>query len=59
MDYAELDELFAGELRGKETFDADGMGDGHVQMAEDGCELEPDAVCPHGFPSPERRLLVI
>lgn len=58
MNYEELDELFAGKLKGEESFDADGIGDGAVQLAEDGCRVEPDGRCSHGYPSPELRLVM-
>lgn len=58
MGYEELDELMADKLRGDESFDADGFGDGSVMSTEDGCEVEPDGHCPHGYPSPALRLLI-
>jgi hypothetical protein len=54
--YEELDELFEDQLRGDESFDADGMGDGGVMSTEDGCNVEPDGHCSHGQPSPALRL---
>ena len=55
----ELDELFADALIGDESFDADGMGDGGVVATWDGCAVEPDGTCPHGYVSPMLRLGLI
>ena len=43
-------------LRGEEDLDPDGYGDGSVVATEDGCNVEPDGRCSHGFESPLRRL---
>jgi len=43
-------------LRGEEDLDPDGYGDMSVVAAEDGCNVEPDGICPHGKLSPLRRL---
>lgn len=59
MGYEELDELMEDQLRGDESFDADGFGDGSVMSTEDGCHVEPDGTCPHGQPSPALRLHMI
>ena len=56
MGYEELDEIMKSELKGDESFDADGMGDGSVMSTEDGCMVEPDGTCPHGQKSPALRL---
>jgi hypothetical protein len=56
MGYEELDELFEDRLKGEESFDADGFGDGSVMSTEDGCIVEPDGRCPHGYLSPAMRL---
>lgn len=55
----ELNELFADELRGDEDFNPDGYGDTSVVSTEDGCEVEPDGQCPHGYKSPMLRLGLI
>ena len=52
MDFAELDEIYEDQLKGDESFDADGMGDGGSMSTEDGCIVEPDGRCPHGQLSP-------
>ena len=52
-------EEFSDLLIGDEEFDADGMGDDSVQATQDGCRVEPDGQCPHGHPSPMRRLGLI
>jgi len=56
MGYEELDELMADQLVGDESFDADGFGDGSVMATQDGCHVEPDGRCPHGYESPMLRL---
>jgi hypothetical protein len=55
--YDEMNEHFADQLIGEESFDADGYGDGSVQATQDGCHVEPDGTCPHGYVSPTLRLL--
>lgn len=50
------DDMFAEDLIGDESFDADGYGDGAVMASKDGCIVEPDGVCPHGYESPALRL---
>lgn len=57
MGWEELDDIMADDLRGDESFDADGFGDGSVMSTEDGCVVEPDGKCPHGYESPAIRLL--
>ena len=52
----ELTAELAHLLKGDEDFDPDGYGDGAVVATEDGCHVEPDGTCPHGFESPLRRL---
>jgi hypothetical protein len=59
MGYEELNDLLEDQLIGDEDFDADGFGDGSVMSTQDGCNVEPDGVCPHGFESPLRRLGMI
>ena len=56
--WEEMEDFFADELRGEESFSYDGIDDS-VQVTEDGCSVEPDGRCPHGFPSPMIRLLGI
>jgi hypothetical protein len=43
-------------LRGEEDVNPDGYGDGSVVATEDGCSVEPDGRCEHGYESPLRRL---
>ena len=43
-------------LRGEEDLDPDGYGDMSVVATQDGCNVEPDGQCEHGFESPLRRL---
>lgn len=59
MDSLGWDDLFSELLLGDESFNADGVGDGAVMAAQDGCHVEPDGVCPHELPSPARRLGLI
>ena len=54
-----LDEDFGDLLIGDEEFDADNIGDDSVQSAQDGCRVESDGKCEHGYPSPMRRLGLI
>ena len=56
--WEEMEEYFEDDLRGDESFSYDGIDDS-VQSAEDGCAVEPDGRCPHGFVSPAMRLLGI
>lgn len=46
-------------LEGDEELDPDGFGDMSVVTTKDGCEVEPDGRCPHGFESPLLRLGLI
>ena len=46
-------------LIGDESFDGDGFGDGGVTTTQDGCNVEPDGMCPHGYQSPMLRLGII
>ena len=55
--YEEMNQHFADQMIGEEDFDADGYGDGSVQATQDGCHVEPDGKCPHGYMSPQMRLL--
>lgn len=55
----EMNEAFEGQLLGEEDFDGDGFGDGGVVTTQDGCNVEPDGRCPHGYPSPMVRLGLI
>ena len=52
--WEQLDELMVDDLKYDESF-----GDGTVMQAEDGCDVEPDGVCPHGYMSPALRLGMI
>ena len=46
-------------LTGDEGLNPDGFGDMSVVATEDGCNVEPDGQCPHGYQSPLRRLGLI
>ena len=46
-------------LNGDEDLNPDGFGDMSVVSASDGCNVEPDGICEHGFESPLRRLGLI
>jgi hypothetical protein len=59
MGYEELNDLLEDLMIGEEDFDADGFGDGSVVATQDGCHVEPDGTCPHGYPSPMLRLDMI
>ena len=52
-------EELEGLLIGEEELDPDGYGDLAVVSTEDGCRVESDGRCEHGFPSPLRRLGLI
>jgi len=49
-------EAFDDQLVGDESLDPDGYGDQSVVATQDGCNVEPDGRCEHGFESPLRRL---
>lgn len=51
-----MSESFADVLIGDEDLDPDGYGDQSVVATQDGCNVEPDGQCEHGFESPLRRL---
>lgn len=55
----DLDEMFGDQLIGDEDLDPDGFGDCAVVATRDGCEVEPDGTCPHGYLSPLLRLGLI
>lgn len=55
MDFEFMEDLLVGD----ESVDADGFGDMGVVSAQDGCNVEPDGTCPHGFMSPLLRLGLI
>jgi len=42
-----------------EDLNPDGFGDMSVVSAEDGCRVEPDGTCEHGYESPLLRLGLI
>jgi len=46
-------------LNGDEDLNPDGFGDMSVVAASDGCNVEPDGTCEHGFESPLLRLGLI
>lgn len=46
-----MDEMLATILEGT-GWELDGIGDGAVLIAPDGCYVEPDGRCPHGHVSP-------
>ena len=46
-------------LDGDEDLNPDGFGDMSVVATSDGCNVEPDGECEHGFESPLRRLGLI
>ena len=43
----------------EEDLNPDGFGDMSVVSASDGCNVEPDGKCEHGYDSPLRRLGLI
>jgi hypothetical protein len=53
--FEELEDLLIGD----EELDPDGYGDMAVVSTEDGCRVEPDGKCEHGYLSPLRRLGLI
>lgn len=55
----DLDEMFGDLLEGEEDLNPDGYGDCSVVATRDGCEVEPDGSCPHGYESPLLRLGLI